>query len=40
MIISFKSYEWINPKTGRKPITGDEFLYYFVSHPTKENKKL
>jgi len=34
MWTSWKEYNWVNPSTG------DEFLYFFVDHPNKQNKKL
>ena len=32
MLIFYKNYRWINPNTGKKPVTGDEFKYMFFSH--------
>lgn len=31
-MILYKRYPWINPFTGREPITGDEFLYHFYTN--------
>lgn len=39
MLISYKNYQWINPETGKKPVTGDEFLYVFFSSKEEPDKK-
>tara|TARA_S200000501_G_scaffold148096_1_gene139715 strand:- start:2427 stop:2873 length:447 start_codon:yes stop_codon:yes gene_type:complete len=35
---SYKTYPWVNTITGKKPVTGDEFLYVFFSHKDEPEK--
>mgnify|MGYP003328867665 FL=1 len=35
---SYKKYPWVNTITGKKPVTGDEFLYVFFSHKDEPEK--
>lgn len=30
MLVSYKSYPFINPSTNKPPVTGDEFLYHWA----------
>ena len=39
MLISYKTYPWVNTSTGKEPVTGDEFLYVFFSHKDEPEKK-
>ena len=39
MLISYKTYPWVNSKTGKEPVTGDEFKYVFYSHKDEPEKK-
>ena len=39
MLISYKTYPWLNTNTGKEPVTGDEFLYVFYSHKDEPEKK-
>ena len=38
MLISYKTYPWVNTITGKEPVTGDEFLYVFFSHKDEPEK--
>ena len=38
MLISYKTYPWINETTGKEPVTGDEFLYVFFTHKDEPGK--
>lgn len=38
MLISYKSYKWVNPETGKEPVLGDEFLYVFFAHKDEPQK--
>ena len=40
MLIEFKTYPFINSKTGKKPVTGDEFLYLFFIHKEDPDRKV
>lgn len=35
MLISYKTYPWINTSTGSPPVTGDEFLYVWYGTPPR-----